>query len=299
MAPELSGILIVESGVHQGARAALARGRSLVGSSADKDIIISDFRDGTAFTLDHRGRDIMLHADAAVEFPGRKPLAPRQSRRCVSSVRFTSGGVTLRLEIAAASSATRADSGLRGIGWRLPAIVAAALAAISLVPLISFSTASSTTRSDDALMATASIPTASGRVLPSSQSRQQFALDQLRQHLAAIDLGSLILTAQPDGAIEARGQISKAQQAAWREVGHWFDSIAAGQAVLVDAVTVTADAQPLAIQAVWSGDNPYVIDGGGEKLFVGSALPSGWTVSGIDRSRVLIKRGDETVAVRF
>ena len=301
MAHEISATLLVESGVHQAARAVLAMGRNQVGRSVENDIVISDLQiPGASFALERRGRDIVLHAgDGPIELSGRKLLARGASKSCVDGFRFTSGGIAFSLEIAATGSPAPANPGRRKIGWRLPAVAAVVLAAITLGALTSFRTASSTTRSDDAVIATASIPPASGGVLPSSQSRQQFALEQLRQHLAAVDLASLVLTAQPDGSIEARGHISKAQEAAWHEVGHWFDSIAGGQAVLVNAVTVSAEAQPLAIQAVWPGQNPYVIDGSGDKLFVGSALPSGWTISSIDRSHVLVKRGDEILSVRF
>jgi type III secretion system (T3SS) inner membrane Yop/CscD-like protein len=298
MAPERSGVLIIEDGAHQAGRAVLARGRYLVGSSADNDIIISDLPGpGVAFTLHHRGRDIMLYADAAVEISDRKPLAPGQSARCVSSVRFTSGGINLRLEIAATVSTAETDHARRRIEWRVPTIAGVLVAAIMFVSLTSFRTVSPTTRPDDAVELTASISPATGGVL--SDSKQEFALERLRQHLAADDLGSLAVTARPDGSIEARGQISKAQEAAWSEVGHWFDSLAGGQAVLVDAVTVAAEVQPLAVQAVWPGPNPYVMDGSGDKLFVGSALAGGWTISSIDRSHVLITRGDESLSVRF
>jgi hypothetical protein len=301
MAHEVSAALVVESGVHHAARAELTAGLNRVGRSTDNDIIISDLQmPETSFALECRGREVELRAgDAEIELVGRKPLARGASRSCVNGLRFTSAGITFRIEIAATDSAAPAESGRSSFGWRLPAVATSVLATIILAVLVSFRAAPLTARPNNVVTTTSSIPPASGQGVASSQSRQQFALEQLRRHLAAVDLGSLVLTAQPDGSIEARGQISKAQETAWREVGHWFDSMAGGQAVLVDAVTISAEVQPLAIQAVWLGQNPYVIDDSGDKLFVGSALPSGWTISGIDRSHVVVKRGDQILAVRF
>jgi hypothetical protein len=300
MAADISAALIVENGVHQGARAVLAEGRTLVGSSADNDIVISDLRDGgAAFTLDHRGRDMVLQANAAVELPGRKPLAPRQSRRCASSIRFTSGGVTLRLEIAGAGPGSAVSSTRTRFRAYLVISASLVLAVMVLSAAASFSAAPAVVQSNDAPETTGSIPATAREAVTSSHQRQAAAIESLQQHLAAVDLGSLVLTARPDGSIEARGQISRDQQATWREVEHWFDSLAGRRVVLVDAVSVGAAPQPLAIQAVWPGHNPYVIDGDGNKHFIGSTLPSGWTVAGIDESHVLVKRGQQTLAVRF
>jgi type III secretion system (T3SS) inner membrane Yop/CscD-like protein len=300
MASDISAVLIVEEGVHQAARAVLARGRNHVGPSATNDIVISDFRgSGTSFTLEHRGRDIVLHADAPVEFAGRKSLAPGQSRRCVSGMRFTSGGIALRLEMAgtAPGSAVSSIRSRLKLYLAVPAILA--LSAMVWGAAASFTAPPAIVRLNDAPETTGSIPAMSREEALSSRQRQAAALESLRQHLAAVDLGSLVLTARPDGSIEARGPISREQQATWREVGHWFDTVAGRRVVLVDAVNVDADPHPLAIQAVWSGHNPYVIDGDGSKHFIGSTLPSGWTVAGINETHVLVKRGQQTLAVRF
>jgi len=55
----------------------------------------------------------------------------------------------------------------------------------------------------------------------------------------------------------------------------WFDTAATGRAVLVDRVNVAAAAASLQVQAVYTGLTPYVIDGEGQKLFIGASLPDG------------------------
>jgi Inner membrane component of T3SS, periplasmic domain len=299
MAHQVSAILLVESGVHQAARAVLAADKNQVGRSADNDIVVTDIGvNGTAFVLEYCGRDVVLHAaGTVVEFPGRKPLAPGETGRCASGGRFTSGGVSFRLEFATHDPGSGVKPARSRFGSHAALAATGVIAAAALIAMVPLKTAPA--RPADAVETTGSIASASGLAAQSSRQRQQFALESLRKHLAAADLASLTLAAQPDGSIEARGQILKSQESAWRDVGHWFDTIAGGQAVLVDAVTVTTEPQPLSVQAVWPGQDPYVIDASGEKLFVGAALPSGWTISSIDRSHVLVKRGDEVLSVRF
>jgi hypothetical protein len=301
MATDISAVLVVESGVHQAARAVLATGLNQVGPSAGNDIVISDLRiHATSFTLEFRGRSVILHAaDAPVEFPGRKSLERGESRRCAGGIRFTSSGIAFRLEISALSPGPLVSSTPSKFRSRMPVLATGVLGTIMLTVLVSFKPAPAIVQSDDAIETTGSIPTTPSRVVQSSGQRQLSALQSLRQHLATLELSSPVLTAEPDGSIEARGQISKYQEAAWHEVMHWFDTITNGQVVLVNAVSVAAEAQPLTIQAVWPGHNPYVIDGSGGKLFIGTALPSGWSISDIDRSHVLLKRGDESLSVRF
>ncbi len=301
MARNVSAVLIVESGVHQSARAVLANDRSHVGSSAANDIVISDLQvSGTALTLEHRGQDIVLHADAPVEFAAGKSLAPGKSTRCVSDVSFASGGVSMRLEITGYCPETP----FRWVPlWpeaRLLIAAAVVVAAIVLLIAVSFRAAPVDVQSEDAKEMTGSISTAMSRKAASSSDQGQVAaIESLRQHLTAVDLGSLAVTAQPDGSIVAQGQISKVQRATWQEAQRWFDNLARGQVTLVNAVGVAAEAKPLSIEAVWPGSIPYLIDGNGDKHFIGSTLSSGWTVAEIDRTHVLIKRGDQSLSVRF
>ena len=70
-------------------------------------------------------------------------------------------------------------------------------------------------------------------------------------------------------------------------------------ALLVDQVRVAAEKPPLAVRAAWTGAEPYVIDGAGQKLFLGARLPDGWTVSAITSDAVLLRRGSRLLAVHF
>ena len=291
-------ILIVESGLHRTARAALAAGRNRIGTTDDHDIVLSDLLSpGTPFWLEHCDGKVLLQAvDATIDLPGRKQLAPGQSKRCPDGLRFTGGGITFRLDMPGAAPAQRS-----GLMTYMPACIGAVLCLAMLTTVVRLDAAAPPKALDLASETTGSLPAPAGPNAPAVQPVRPAGavLESLRQHLDGAGLESITLTTQPDASIEARGLIAPQQDGAWREAGRWFDTVAGGRAVLVDQVRVATEAPPLAVQAVWPGNSPYVIDGNGDKLFIGSLLASGWTISGIDAKRVLVKRGDQTLAVRF
>jgi hypothetical protein len=299
--------LIVETGVHRGARAALAPGISHVGGAPENDIVVSDLQSlGACFVLDCRPHELVLRAvDLPLTLANGKPLRPGQSRSLAANTRFRSGGIAFRVEAGHLTSHLP-----NHLAWRerlgrapLKTVIAgtASIAALLAVLVALHAAPSSTPLPSNAspLETTGSIAAKAGRDASGSSDRTSLALRSLRQHLDDKGLDAVVLTARSDGAIEARGQILSPQKAAWQEVGRWFDGQAGGRVVLVDGVSVSAEEQPLALQSVWPGPNPYVIDGNGGKLFVGSVLASGWTISSIDRTRVLMRRGDQTIAVKF
>lgn len=118
-------------------------------------------------------------------------------------------------------------------------------------------------------------------------------------HLAGVGLGGIALVALANGSVEARGEIMSQQADTWHSVQRWFDADFGSRVMLIDQVSVAAAVPPLAIQAVWPGAHSYVIDGSGQKLFVGAALHDGWTIESIDAVRVLLRRGQQMLAIGF
>ena len=121
----------------------------------------------------------------------------------------------------------------------------------------------------------------------------------LNRQLALAGLDGISVGLQPDGGVVASGRIIPPRAEAWHAAVRWFDTAAEGRAVLVDRVEVSSVAAFLQIQAVYTGRTPYVIDGEGQKLFIGASLPDGAVIQKIESQRVLVKRGDQVVAVRF
>lgn len=298
-----SPVLIVESGVHRFARSDVPMGASLVGAGTENAIVVSDHSAPIGFRLERSGDDglILLAVDASLDMSG-KVLRSGQQQRCVKSLGFRSGGIEFRLQIPESSARNSircsraraisyAGAFAGGVISALGLTIAASLHAspVMKIPAVSFETTGS--------IAAASTP--EGLATAKGDDPAKTVLDGLRRQITAAGLDAISFDARSDGAIEASGKIRPNQNAAWREVGRWFDTAAKGRTVLVDNVQLSADAPSLQIQAVWSGRNPYVVDGSGEKLFIGSTLSSGWSIHGIDAKRVLIKRGEQIVAVRF
>ncbi len=290
-------ILVVESGVHRTARAALAAGRTRVGAAPDNEIVLLDLGSApTSFALDTSGDGVVLHAVAtSIELPRRKKLAAGRSKRCRAGARFASHGTAFRLEGPQRKPFRPARYHLM---WSVP-VLAGGMFCIALLSVSASPNASPVEASDISYEATGSVPPKARDAAAGSGRPASAVLEMLREHLAATGLDSISVTARPEGSIEARGQISPQQDATWREAGRWFDGAAGGRAVLVDQVHVTAEPPPLTVQAVWPGRTPYVIDGSGDKLFVGTVLPSGWAISGIEAGQVLIRRGGQSFTVRF
>ena len=288
--------LVVESGVHRGAYCDIPQGLTSVGASFDNSISLSDQTAVCAFEIARSETKLTLRARAAdVKIAGRiLPLG--RVRQCHKSFAFTSDGIEFRLDIPSGLFRTSTfRSHALAYGWIfLAGVIATGTLGISLHAGPSHVPSSLGL----SLESTGSIPTAivAG---PGPSAFVTKILDELRGKLSTAEMDMVTIRLRPDGSIAVAGRISQAQTAAWREIGHWFDSAAKGRYVLVDNLEVMPDAPPLTIEAVWSGSKPYVIDGDGQKFFVGSTLPSGWRVRRIDRNRVLIEHGRQMVAVRF
>ncbi|MGI9498677.1 MAG: SctD/MshK family protein, partial [Geminicoccaceae bacterium] len=52
----------------------------------------------------------------------------------------------------------------------------------------------------------------------------------------------------------------------------------------------------LAIEAVWAGDDPYLV-AGGRRFFVGAAIGDGWTIGRIGAGEITFKRGDRSFSL--
>ena len=124
-------------------------------------------------------------------------------------------------------------------------------------------------------------------------------LAALQARLDQQHLGSVAVETLPDGSYRAIGKLAPQEAPAWHDTTRWFDEGSAGRVVLIDRVTVAAAVPPLAIQSAWVGAQPYVIDGAGQKLFVGAVVADGWTIEGIEAGRVTVKRQGQRLAVTF
>ena len=290
--------LIVEGGLHRTAVAQVPVGGISVGSDAGSAIVVSDLPAASAFRLTWDRRAILLEAvecDAAVN--GRR-LARGRSRVIKRASTFTSGGIAFRLEWPQAPVATSAPA------WRRQSFAAGVACTIALTATAALVAAPSwppgPRLAGPPQVAAVSLPAASELAPPVKPVHSGVALlGDFRRQLASAGLDGISVDLQPDGGFAASGRILPVKGEAWRAAVRWFDGAAKGRAALLDRVEVTNAATALQIQAVYTGLTPYVIDGEGQKLFLGASLPDGSVIQTIESRRVVVKRGDQLVAVRF
>jgi hypothetical protein len=298
-------LLLVEGGIHRSAGAEVPVGESDVGSDAANDVVVSDLPAPKAFRLKWDGRCLVLSAVGCDADVDGKALRRGRDRRLKRSSSLVVGGIAFRLKL----PVTADDAGFGGLprgSWRFGAgfaCFAAGIACAATLAATALTAAPSPPMHDPD-----GAPEMTGRgaaQVDAIETKEKHARDSatllqdLRQQLASAGLDEVSVNIQPDGAVEAAGRIVPAKGEAWRAAVRWFDTAAAGRAVLVDRVTVTAAAASLQVQAVYTGLTPYVIDGEGQKLFIGASLPDGSVIQKIGSESVLLKRGDQLVAVRF
>ncbi|MDH3664935.1 MAG: hypothetical protein OEU92_33805, partial [Alphaproteobacteria bacterium] len=119
----------------------------------------------------------------------------------------------------------------------------------------------------------------------------------LRARLAADDFSDIEVKTAVD-RIMVRGEAEPERMGAWQDVRMWFDS-AFGQDFLLVANVEPAEQQTppkLAIEAVWSGDDAYLI-AGGRRFSVGAHVGDGWIIDRIGPEEITFKRGGKAFSL--
>lgn len=286
------GILTVEDGPQAGASLLLQPGSTLVGSDLDSDVVVTDCLMAAAHFVVECGPAVVLRAVAAdVRLHRGACLRPGEAHATVSSMRFTAGGTGFRLDAMQARVPAACPD------WRsrlaAPAAIVVTAAALLVVQVPHGDTSVASRLPIDRVA-----PVQLAGALPSVPTSADL-VEALSGRMVAAGLSGLRSGVGADGAVDVSGSLSPDQQAAWADIRHWFDGHYGGRAVLVDRAGLSAPTAPLSVAALHAGASPFVIDRSGHKLFPGSELPDGWRVDSIEPSRVLVRRGDQVLAVRF
>lgn len=288
--------LIVEQGPQQGARLTLSPGRYVAGSALSDDIVLLDpsLLPGH-FVIDIGEEVVVQAADGSLELdgPAGRRLAIGETISCTRALRFTAGETIFRLTVPRSSS--------RGRDWaRINRVIATGAAALGVAAAVFFFASPTGNAAMQPvvgklhmpLQAALPAPGLAGAVVPDMAAAMQASLGAARLDMVNASRGV-------DGVLTLSGTVTPAQQAALRDIERGFDNRFGAQALLVDDVQVANEAPLLAVRAAWTGTDPYVIDGDGDRLLVGARLPSGWTIAGITADTVLLHRGSRSLALRY
>lgn len=126
---------------------------------------------------------------------------------------------------------------------------------------------------------------------------RQDASQALKERLS--QAGLHLSVGQQENYLSVSGEYTPDQAGTWQQIQHWFDRRYGSEQMLLNEAQLKSEAEApdLQLRAVWLGDNPYVIDDRGERLYPGASLSSGWIISSINDDRVLLSRGDTRYAL--
>jgi hypothetical protein len=291
-APAKPGALSLDvlSGIHRGVRAPIDEDACTIGSSPSCDLVLGD-KDIAAQHLQLRfyGKQVAVNAvGGTVLVEGRPALERGYGCRANMPVTLTVGDTRLRI----ARNASAAPMAKR---WG--PFAAVALLALVMTPIVAVqagissllpqkTTTQSAEPGDD--LTVASIP-----MRPAIQSDEE-VIAGLRAKLTDANLSTLDVSS--DGRrIDVSGQVPKESLSAWREIQQWFDRSHGGRYVLTSLVSAAAvtDAPRFVFQAVFFGQNPYVVDARGERRYPGASLQDGWMLKSIEKGQILVVRGNQ------
>lgn len=283
--------LNVLEGVHQGVSLPLDMAACSIGAGQQADLVLGDA--GVAelhVTLRLSARQVAVEAlggDVRVIIEGRETQVSKGSGyRARLPFELVVGQARLRLDAPAGEGEAPAPVWNGTLQW-MTAIVFMFICAGALAVL----------REDAA-------PVSAGMAVEMSPAEPKTArpsLDALRARLErdtqAAGLEGLSITAL-DGQLRARGSLTAEQQQRWSELQRSFDGQHGRYTPLHSDVSLREPGeQPrVRFQAVWFGDNPYVINAGGARLYPGAALEDGWTLERVEADQVVLARGDERFA---
>ncbi|MCV9940698.1 hypothetical protein OIU35_30490 [Boseaceae bacterium BT-24-1] len=282
--------LLIEGGLHEGARLKLDSGSYRVGSAADCDIILHD--DGVAtqhavlrivdgeLRLEAVGGAIALDPERRRILPagsGVRPALPATVWIGQARLKLTGGAMT------------------KGRDGRMMAIaisgIVAATGLITAYAMVSRPSSASLVAVDRSAAST------TARV---AVDQAPVAAEGLRRMLAASGLSGIVVTASGERVL-AGGTVETAQVQDWAAAQQAFDAAHGGRIQLGSEVKVAQreDGPKVALQAVWLGEHPYVLTADGGRHHQGAFLDNGWTIRSISKDGVTFVRGERNFTLTF
>jgi hypothetical protein len=280
--------LFVLEGPNAGTVQKLAPAAYRVGSGLDSDIVLADETLAPVHALIDIGRHrVRVEPLAgAVAVPGRAGTTePGGALTLPLPAELTLG--SSRIVLRSPVEATAGGPHLRAVTVTIALLVI--LGGLSGIALSSGG-GSDAPAAGQAAAPEAGKPVVQTAALAPVVPRQQTPQEALQDRMDAAHLQGVTLSVK-GSRIVASGRLSPDDMAQWREIQAWFDRTFASSALLSSEVATGAGsgAPELVIQAVWTGDNPYLITHTGSKYFEGADLGGGWSVDRIRADAVTLR----------
>jgi hypothetical protein len=279
--------LEVIAGLHAGVSVSLNEPSYCLGSSDEVDLILRDTGVAPRHIVLRLGKNaVAIEAIGGDVFANEKRIPLGKGLRLPLPIELSLGEARIRL------SAPLSRPPARRMG--LPFNRAGVMALFGAVVLLGLYTLIGTSEAEDRLLSLASAPVSSA---PVSNAHHDDAIqdDQVSQQLLSRleSAGLSSIHVEPQGRhIMLSGEIDKAQQPAWVDIQKWFDGEYGSRHVLVNSVALRkVPASPrVKFQAVWLGQDPYVVSESGTRLYPGAPLDDGWVLKQIEPQRIVLSR---------
>lgn len=314
-APKSSFTLLIETGLHAGTVQRLAPGIYTLGSELEADIVLSDEGVKPIHAIIEFGpQGLRLEPlQGSLVIQGEKDeLQPGAERHLSFPATVTIGEASLR--VTAPTDAVKARGRMRAL------VMATGLAVLAIVgfqiidpfaekpadgqPLLAVApdgdTTTDTTSTSTAVDASRDQPSDIASI-DAAATEPVVSLDEaataLRERLAAEDFADIDVRTGVD-RIMADGAAQPERMGQWQDIRFWFDTTYGQDILLVATVEPAEPATPpdLAIEAVWSGEKPYLI-AGGRRFFVGNEVGDGWSIEHIGAEEITFRRGDKSFSL--
>jgi len=294
--------LVVEEGLHAGAKTTIKSGSFSLGSNEKSDVVL--LADELAA---HHAHITLLNP-----WTGRLRVeAQDQPIRTIEGQVVENGryiDLTLPAKFQAGKAEFRVESvqdmsRIKKIGVIAGAI---ALAALVLPSITSFFTYRPEAMMMDVAPAPSSIfgNTGLGRQTTTQPVKDSLSLDQWRGNLqdklgAAGLIGQVSIEKGSTGNLVAVGTVEPQSLEKWRDVIKWYDS-QSGAPMLVNNVTRGDVAVQIpTFRAIWVDAKPQVVLTNGQTANVGDTISGGWKIESIDSNGVLLTREGRSTRVAF
>ncbi len=292
----IAPVLVILDGLQAGSEVRLSPGESRIGNGTDCTIVVADP------AMQHSHFEVLVGASTVIRalkslalFDG-SVVGAGTELIVTGRTSFTAGDTRFCLQAPEqqTSPGDAFSSGARPRRSSSKRLVLPLAFAIALVAGCSALVAGLRTSAHHAEATTLPVPR-----LSLEQDGAAVAVAAFRRMLDRSGLRTVTLAARADGTVLASGLLTTDDQASWQFARQWYDSRFGARNVLIEQLFPPGSLPLLRIAAVWTGANPYVVDGQGERLRPGAALDDGWSIDRIDAEHVFVRRGTQTVALRY
>ena len=317
--------IFIETGLHAGTVQRFSPGIYTLGSELDADIVLSDSQIKAihlVIELDRHGLRLEPLQGAADVVGESASLEPGSERYLSLPASFSVGGAVIKI--------TAPKDAVQTYRRRKMAVVAAGLAFAAIVgfqvsgaltspdiagapgigepvnatmqpPETDIAANTDNGPTDDPSLDKSMASDDADDVEAATLALPAVTLDEaaaaLRDRLATDGFSDIDVKTAVD-RIVVQGEAEPARMGEWQDIRIWYDG-AFGQEILMVATVEPVEApEPpkLAIEAVWMGEDPYLI-AGGQRFFVGAHIGDGWTIDQIDAEEITFRRGDKSFSL--